>query len=252
MEKLEKLYEGKAKKLYKTDDPNVLWVEYMNQATAGNGAKKAQIQGKGELNNRITSLMFELLAARGIPSHFIRRISPTEQLDRAMTMFPLEIIMRNTAAGSFSKRYGVEEGSALKQPILEFCYKSDPLGDPFVNDDDILALGLATREQLEVISAKTREINRALIDIFASIGVRLVDFKIEMGTTADGTILLADEITPDTCRLWSEAAAEKGTVEHLDKDLFRRDLGSIIPAYEDIHDRLAKLAAAKGITEDAD
>lgn len=245
MEKLGKLYEGKAKKLYATNDPDVLWVEYMNQATAGNGAKKAQIQGKGELNNRITTLMFKLLAKRGIPSHFIKQISDNEQLVRKMTMFPLEIIMRNVAAGSFSKRYGVKEGSALKQPILEFCYKSDELGDPFINDDDLLALGLATREQLEIISAKTREINRALIDIFKSIDVNLIDFKIEMGMTSDGTILLADEITPDTCRLWNATA--DGSIEHLDKDLFRRDLGNIIPAYEDICSRLEDLAKSKGI-----
>ncbi len=245
MEKLGKLYEGKAKKLYATNDPDVLWVEYMNQATAGNGAKKAQIQGKGELNNRITTLIFKLLAKRGIPSHFIKQISDNEQLVRKMTMFPLEIIMRNVAAGSFSKRYGVKEGSALKQPILEFCYKSDELGDPFINDDDLLALGLATREQLEVISAKTREINRALIDIFKSIDVNLIDFKIEMGMTSDGTILLADEITPDTCRLWNATA--DGSIEHLDKDLFRRDLGNIIPAYEDICSRLEDLAKSKGI-----
>ncbi|MGO5287640.1 phosphoribosylaminoimidazolesuccinocarboxamide synthase [Pseudoscardovia suis] len=245
MEKLGKLYEGKAKKLYATNDPDVLWVEYMNQATAGNGAKKAQIQGKGELNNRITTLIFKLLAKRGIPSHFIKQISDNEQLVRKMTMFPLEIIMRNVAAGSFSKRYGVKEGSALKQPILEFCYKSDELGDPFINDDDLLALGLATREQLEIISAKTREINRALIDIFKSIDVNLIDFKIEMGMTSDGTILLADEITPDTCRLWNATA--DGSIEHLDKDLFRRDLGNIIPAYEDICSRLEDLAKSKGI-----
>ncbi|MDO5688081.1 phosphoribosylaminoimidazolesuccinocarboxamide synthase [Pseudoscardovia radai] len=245
MEKLGKLYEGKAKKLYATNDPDVLWVEYMNQATAGNGAKKAQIQGKGELNNRITTLIFKLLDKRGIPSHFIKQISDNEQLVRKMTMFPLEIIMRNVAAGSFSKRYGVAEGSELKQPILEFCYKSDELGDPFVNDDDILALGLATREQLELISAKTREINLALIDIFKAIGVHLIDFKIEMGTTSDGTILLADEITPDTCRLWNANA--DGSIEHLDKDLFRRDLGNIIPAYEDICGRLEDLAKSKGI-----
>ncbi len=143
MQKLDKLYEGKAKKLYATDDPDVLWVEYMNQATAGNGAKKAQIEGKGSLNNRITSVLFDLLAARGVNSHFVRRISDTEQLVRAMDMYPLEIIMRNTAAGSFAKRYGVEEGTELKQPILEFCYKSDDLGDPFINDDGIVALGLA-------------------------------------------------------------------------------------------------------------
>lgn len=190
MQKLDKLYEGKAKKLYATDDPDVLWVEYMNQATAGNGAKKAQIEGKGELNNQITSVIFDLLKARGIDSHFVKRISDTEQLVRKMDMYPLEIIMRNTAAGSFAKRYGVEEGTALDKPIL--------------------------------------------------------DFKIEEGKTGDGRILLADEITPDTCRLW-DLKDGSGQIEHLDKDLFRRDLGNIIPAYEEIYDRLVKLAEAEGV-----
>lgn len=244
MEKLEKIYQGKAKKLYTTDDPDVLWVEYTDQATAGNGAKKAQIAGKGELNNHITSVMFRLLAARGIPSHFIRQISATEQLDRRMAMFPLEIVMRNTAAGSFARRYGVEEGKELSKPVLEFFYKSDPLDDPFINEDDIEALGLAGRDQLDIIEAKTREIGKALTSIFDSIGIRLVDFKIEMGTTSDGTILLADEITPDTCRLWDKASG-KGGVEHMDKDLFRRDLGNIIPAYQDVLDRLRTLEAGR-------
>lgn len=246
MQKLDKLYEGKAKKLYATDDPDVLWVEYMNQATAGNGAKKAQIEGKGSLNNRITSVLFDLLAARGVQSHFVRRISDTEQLVRAMDMYPLEIIMRNTAAGSFAKRYGVEEGTALTQPILEFCYKSDDLGDPFINDDGIVALGLASSEELEQISAQARAINDALRDIFAAIDVQLVDFKIEEGKTSDGQILLADEITPDTCRLWDHRDGSD-EIEHLDKDLFRRDLGNIIPAYEEIYNRLEALAQAEGI-----
>ncbi|WP_300765887.1 phosphoribosylaminoimidazolesuccinocarboxamide synthase [uncultured Bifidobacterium sp.] len=248
MEKLEQLYKGKAKKMYATDDPDVLWVEYMNQATAGNGAKKAQIEGKGELNNRITSLVFELLKARGVDSHFIKRISATEQLVRKMTMFPLEIIMRNTAAGSFAKRYGVAEGTTLSKPILEFCLKSDDLGDPFINDDGIVALGLATEEQLSEISRQARAVNQALLDIFSAIEVQLVDFKIEEGTTSDGTILLADEITPDTCRLW-DLKDRSGRIEHLDKDLFRRDLGNIIPAYEEILSRLNGLAASEGIAE---
>lgn len=214
MQKLDKLYEGKAKKLYATDDPDVLWVEYMNQATAGNGAKKAQIEGKGSLNNRITSVLFDLLAARGVDSHFVRRVSDTEQLVRAMDMYPLEIIMRNTAAGSFAKRYGVEEGTELKQPILEFCYKSDDLGDPFINDDGIVALGLASDEELSEISRQARAVNDALRDIFSKIDVQLVDFKIEEGKTSDGTILLADEITPDTCRLW-DLRDGSGQIEHL-------------------------------------
>jgi len=246
MEKLEKLYEGKAKKLYATDDPDVLWVEYMNQATAGNGEKKAQIEGKGSLNNRITSVIFDLLKARGVNSHFVRRISETEQLVRKMDMYPLEIIMRNTAAGSFAKRYGVEEGTPLKKPILEFCLKSDPLGDPFINEDGIVALGLADEEEIAEISRQARAVNAALLDIFAKIDVKLVDFKIEEGKTSDGAILLADEITPDTCRLWDQKD-HSGRIEHLDKDLFRRDLGNIIPAYEEIYDRLMALAATEGV-----
>lgn len=246
MEKLEKLYEGKAKKLYATDDPDVLWVEYMNQATAGNGEKKAQIEGKGALNNRITSVIFDLLKARGVDSHFVRRLSDTEQLVRRMDMYPLEIIMRNVAAGSFAKRYGVEEGAELKRPILEFCLKSDPLGDPFINEDGIVALGLADQAEIDEISRQARAVNAALTDIFAKIDVRLVDFKIEEGKTADGVILLADEITPDTCRLW-DLKDHSGRIEHLDKDLFRRDLGNIIPAYEEICDRLTALADAEGI-----
>lgn len=248
MEKLEKLYEGKAKKLYATDDPDVLWVEYMNQATAGNGEKKAQIEGKGALNNRITAVVFDLLRARGVDSHFVRRISETEQLVRKMDMYPLEIIMRNTAAGSFAKRYGVEEGTELNKPILEFCLKSDELGDPFINEDGIVALGLADEDEVAEISRQARAVNAALTDIFARIDVRLVDFKIEEGRTSDGAILLADEITPDTCRLW-DLKDRSGRIEHLDKDLFRRDLGNIIPAYEEIHDRLTALAKAEGLDE---
>lgn len=246
MEKKDKLYEGKAKKLYATDNPDILWVEYMNQATAGNGAKKAQIEGKGSLNNQITAVIFDLLAARGVDSHFVKRISETEQLVRAMDMYPLEIIMRNTAAGSFAKRYGVEEGAPLAKPILEFCVKNDDLGDPFINDDGIVALGLASAEELAEISKQARAVNDALNDIFSKINVQLVDFKIEEGKTSDGTILLADEITPDTCRLWDHNG-DSDTIEHLDKDLFRRDLGNIIPAYEEIYRRLTALAQAEGI-----
>ena len=246
MEKLEKLYEGKAKKLYATDDPDVLWVEYMNQATAGNGEKKAQIEGKGSLNNRITSVIFDLLKARGVDSHFVRRISETEQLVKKMDMYPLEIIMRNTAAGSFAKRYGVEEGTELKKPILEFCLKSDALGDPFINEDGIVALGLADDDEIAEISRQARAVNAALLDIFAKIDVKLVDFKIEEGKTSDGAILLADEITPDTCRLWDQKD-HWGKVDQLDRDPYPRDLGNIIPAYEEIYDRLMALAATEGV-----
>ena len=244
MQKLSQLYEGKAKKLFATENTEVLWVEYLDQATAGNGARKEQIKGKGRLNNRITAVIFNELAYRGIASHFISQISDTEQLVRRMEMFPLEIIMRNIAAGSFAKRYGREEGTLLSRPVLELCLKDDALGDPFINTDDAIALGLATRDQLDIISAKAREINHALTAIFNDINVTLVDFKVEMGRTSDGTILLADEITPDTCRLWDTAKTAGGHVEHLDKDLFRRDMGNIIPAYEEILGRLEKLHAS--------
>ena len=244
MQKLSQLYEGKAKKLFTTENTEVLWVEYLDQATAGNGARKAQIKGKGRLNNRITAVIFNELAYRGIASHFISQISDTEQLVRRMEMFPLEIIMRNIAAGSFARRYGREEGTLLSRPVLELCLKDDTLGDPFINTDDAIALGLATRDQLDIISAKAREINHALTAIFNDINVTLVDFKVEMGRTSDGTILLADEITPDTCRLWDTAKTAEGHVEHLDKDLFRRDMGNIIPAYEEILGRLEKLHAS--------
>lgn len=244
MQKLSQLYEGKAKKLFTTENTEVLWVEYLDQATAGNGARKEQIKGKGRLNNRITAVIFNELAYRGITSHFISQISDTEQLVRRMEMFPLEIIMRNIAAGSFARRYGREEGTLLSRPVLELCLKDDTLGDPFINTDDAIALGLATRDQLDIISAKAREINHALTAIFNDINVTLVDFKVEMGRTSDGTILLADEITPDTCRLWDTAKTAEGHVEHLDKDLFRRDMGNIIPAYEEILGRLEKLHAS--------
>ena len=249
MEKLGMLYQGKAKKLYETDNPDVLWVEYTDQATAGNGAKKENIAGKAHLNNQITSVVFNLLARRGIPSHFIRRISDTEQLNRHMAMFPLEIVMRNKAAGSFAERYGVEEGTVLKQPVLEFFYKSDALNDPFINREDILALDLASAQDLDIIAAKTREINQALTAIFKAIEVELVDFKIEMGRSPQGVILLADEITPDTCRLWS-TQNQDGGITHLDKDIFRRDLGSIIPAYQTILDGLTRLDQAEETGQD--
>ena len=235
MEKLEKLYEGKAKQLYATDDPEVLWVEYKNSATAGDGEKKEDFAGKGRLNNLITTLIFDLLKKRGIDSHLVARVGETSQLVKKVTMFPLEIVLRNTAAGHFCSRLGVKEGIELKEPVLEYFLKNDDLHDPFVNDDDLVAL-----------APLARRINEALIEIFAKIDVKLVDFKIEMGRTSDGTLLLADEITPDSCRLWDQRD-HSGKVEHLDKDLFRRDLGDIIPAYEEIESRLAGLAKSEGI-----
>lgn len=246
MEKLEKLYEGKAKQLYATDDPEVLWVEYKNTATAGDGEKKEDFTGKGRLNNLITTIIFDLLKKRGIDSHLIKRVDDTGQLVRKVNMFPLEIVLRNVAAGHFCSRLGVEEGLPLKEPVLEYFLKNDDLHDPFVNDDDLVALGVCTREDLADIAPLARKINEALIEIFAKIDVKLVDFKIEMGRATDGTLLLADEITPDSCRLWDQKD-HSGKVEHLDKDLFRRGLGSIIPAYEEIEERLAELAKSEGI-----
>lgn len=233
MEKLEKLYEGKAKKLYATDDPDVLWVEYMNQATAGNGEKKAQIEGKGSLNNRITSVIFDLLKARGVDSHFVRRISETEQLVKKMDMYPLEIIMRNTAAGSFAKRYGVEEGIVFDAPTIEFSYKNDELGDPLINSYHALALKLATAEEIETIKSYAFRINELLKALLLEHGIELVDFKLEFGRLSDGTIVLADEISPDTCRFWDVETHEK-----LDKDRFRRDLGGVEDAYQEVMRRL--------------
>ncbi len=246
MEKLEKLYEGKAKQLYATDDPEVLWVEYKNSATAGDGEKKEDFAGKGRLNNLITTLIFDLLKKGGIDSHLVARVGETSQLVKKGTMFPLVIVLRNTAAGHFCSRLGVEEGIELKEPVLEYFLKNDELHDPFVNDDDLVALDVCTRKDLAEIAPLARRINEALIEIFAKIDVKLVDFKIEMGRTSDGTLLLADEITPDSCRLWDQRD-HSGKVEHLDKDLFRRDLGDIIPAYEEIESRLAELAKSEGI-----
>ena len=190
MEKLEKLYEGKAKQLYATDDPEVLWVEYKNTATAGDGEKKEDFTGKGRLNNLITTIIFDLLKKRGIDSHLIKRVDDTGQLVRKVNMFPLEIVLRNVAAGHFCSRLGVEEGLPLKEPVLEYFLKNDDLHDPFVNDDDLVALGVCTREDLAEIAPLARKINEALIEIFAKIDVKLVDFKIEMGRATDGTLLL--------------------------------------------------------------
>ncbi|MBS7578182.1 MULTISPECIES: phosphoribosylaminoimidazolesuccinocarboxamide synthase [unclassified Enterococcus] len=235
MSKGELIYEGKAKQLFKTNDENVLWVEYLNQATALNGLKKDAIQGKGELNNQITSSIFEALAEQGIQSHFIEKISKTEQLIQKMTMFPLEVVLRNYVAGSFSKRFGIEEGIQLKQPIIEFYYKADELDDPFINDAHILNFEIATEAEIAEIKAATLEINQALIEIFKKTSIKLIDFKLEFGRNADGAIVLADEISPDTCRLW-----DLETNEHLDKDLYRRDLGDIIPVYQEVLNRLTK------------
>ncbi len=242
----ERLYEGKAKVLYATNEPDTLWVEYKNHTTAFDGEKDANIEGKGQLNNLITTHVFTLLETQGIRTHLIKRVGPTSQIVRRMKMFPLEIVVRNTAAGHFCTRLGVKEGELLKEPVLEFYLKNDELHDPFVNDDDLIALGVCTRKDLNEIASLARHVNKTLTKLFADIDIRLVDFKIEAGRASDGSLLLGDEITPDSCRLWNlrrnavgEAASDE--VQHLDKDLFRRDLGDIIPAYEEVEHRLAQL-----------
>ncbi|WP_413527663.1 phosphoribosylaminoimidazolesuccinocarboxamide synthase [Marinilactibacillus psychrotolerans] len=236
MEKKELLYEGKAKELYETDDPDVLWVKYKNQATAGNGAKKENINGKGKLNNQITSILFDQLKQKGIPSHFIKQLSETEQLIQKVEMFPLEVVVRNVAAGSFSRRLGVEEGKELSFPVLEFYLKKDELNDPIINEDHVKELALAAEEEVVKIKNQALEINQVLLKLFKEMNIRLVDFKLEFGKINDGSVVLADEISPDTCRLW-----DLDTNDRLDKDVFRKDLGDIIPLYQEVLTRLNQL-----------
>jgi phosphoribosylaminoimidazole-succinocarboxamide synthase len=233
MKKLEQIYEGKAKKVFKTDDPNQFIIEYKDDATAGNGAKKGTIAGKGVINNKMTATLFPMLEEQGVPTHFIKMLSDTEQLVKAVTIFPLEVIIRNTAAGSFSKRVGVPEGTILAEPIFEFSYKNDEYGDPMINDDYAVALNLATRDEIARIRELTFKINDFLKAFFLERGINLIDFKVEFGKTADGQIVLADEISPDTCRFWDVKTGEK-----LDKDRFRRDLGGIEEAYQEMLKRV--------------
>jgi phosphoribosylaminoimidazole-succinocarboxamide synthase len=233
MQKLDLLYEGKAKRIYRTEQEGIVWVEYKDSATAFNGEKKASISGKGRLNNAITSLLFQKLHEAGIPSHFIEKLSDTEQLVKAVKIIPLEVVVRNIAAGSLSKRLGLEEGVQLKSTIVEFYYKDDSLGDPLVTEDHIHLLELASSEQLVTLREAALKVNDVLTEHFSACGVRLVDFKLEFGVTEDGSILLADEISPDTCRLWDKESNEK-----FDKDVFRRDLGNLTDAYEEILKRL--------------
>jgi phosphoribosylaminoimidazole-succinocarboxamide synthase len=235
----ELLYEGKAKRIYKTDDDNVVLVEYKDSATAFNGVKKAEITGKGRLNNEITSLLFLKLKEQGIDSHFIERISETEQFVKKVTIIPLETVVRNVAAGSLSKRLGIEEGKELSTPIIEFYLKDDELGDPLLTLDHILELKIATVEEIAILKGKALAVNAVLSSFFDNLGIRLIDFKLEFGKDKDGNILLADEISPDTCRLW-----DKKTNEKLDKDVFRRDLGSLTDAYETI---LAKIGGSQHV-----
>ncbi|MBD5103748.1 MAG: phosphoribosylaminoimidazolesuccinocarboxamide synthase [Ruminococcaceae bacterium] len=233
MEKKEQLYEGKAKKVYATEDPNLVIVSYKDDATAFNGLKKGTIAGKGVVNNRMTNYMFKMLEKAGVPTHYVEELNDRETVVKKVAIVPLEVIVRNVAAGSFSKRMGVEEGTALKCPILEFSYKNDDLGDPFINDYYALALGLATKEEIDLIAKYTFMINDFMVDFFKKLNIDLIDFKIEFGKTADGTIILADEISPDTCRFWDSTTHEK-----LDKDRFRRDMGGVEDAYAEIMKRL--------------
>lgn len=234
MEKRELLYEGKAKRVYKTDDARYYIVSYKDDATAFNGEKKGTILGKGVVNNRMSNMMCQMLEKAGIPTHYVEELSDRETVVRAVEIVPLEVIIRNVAAGSFSKRFGVEEGTVLHKPTLEYCLKDDALGDPMINEHHILALGLATEEELQVMSEMTFKINELLKAYFAEIGVKLIDFKIELGRV-DGKIILADEISPDTCRFW-----DKETNKKLDKDRFRRDLGGVEEVYQEMLERITK------------
>lgn len=240
MEKLELLYEGKAKKVYRSSEPGYLIVDYKDDATAFNGEKRGQIMGKGVINNSMSNIIFQMLESKGIPTHYVEQMSPTETLVRAVKILPLEVIIRNVAAGSFSKRYGVEEGTPLAKTVLEFSYKNDALGDPLINDDHILALELATKEDLDTVRGYAYMVNDALKEFFLERGLKLIDFKIEFGKCMvgddddeAGDIILADEISPDTCRLWDVETNEK-----MDKDRFRRDLGRVEETYQEVFARM--------------
>ena len=233
MEKREMLYEGKAKRVYATEDPELLIVSYKDDATAFNGLKKGTIAGKGVINNEMSNRLMQRLEKAGVPTHFVEELSERETLVKRVQIVPLEVIIRNIAAGSFSKRYGVEEGVVFSQPTIEFSYKNDELGDPLLNTSHALALGLATQEEIDTIRRLAFQTNDLLRAFWSSCGVTLVDFKLEFGRLSDGTVILADEISPDTCRLWDAATGEK-----LDKDRFRRDLGGVEDAYQEILHRL--------------
>lgn len=233
MEKREQLYEGKAKKVFKTDDENLYIVSYKDDATAFNGEKKGTIVGKGSINNRMTNMLMQVLEKKGVPTHFVEELNDRETVVKKVSIVPLEVIIRNISAGSFAKRFGVEEGIVFDEPTIEFSYKNDELGDPLMNAYHAIALKLATREEIETIKKMAFIVNDTLKEYFLHLNIKLVDFKIEFGRLADGTIVLADEISPDTCRLW-----DKDTNEKLDKDRFRRDLGGTEEAYQEVMRRL--------------
>ena len=233
MTKGKQLYEGKAKKIFETDKPEILLVSYKDDATAFNGIKKGTILGKGIINNKVTNYMMRLLEKAGIPTHYIEEISERETLVKKVSIIPLEVIIRNVSAGSFAKNYGVEEGIIFDEPIIEFSYKNDNLGDPLINSYHAIALKLATKEEIEIIKKYAFKINEEMKKFFISINVKLIDFKLEFGKLADNKIVLADEISPDTCRFWDATTNEK-----LDKDRFRRDLGNVEGAYKEMMKRI--------------
>ncbi len=234
--KKQMLYEGKAKQVFETENPDEVIVRFKDDATAFNAQKRGQFDRKGEMNNKITTLLFEYLNEKGIPTHFIKKLDDREQLVKKVQIIPLEMVVRNYSAGSMAQRLGVEEGIKSPVTIFDICYKKDELGDPLINDHHAVFLGAATYEELDEMYRLTNEINQILIDLFDKMNIILVDFKIELGKTSDGKIILADEISPDTCRLW-----DKDTMKKLDKDRFRRDLGEVTEAYVEIYDRLQKV-----------
>ena len=232
MNKLEMLYEGKAKKVYKTDNEDLYIVDYKDDATAFNGQKKGTIQDKGIMNNKISNHMFKILEKEGVPTHFVEEISDRETIVKKVEIVPIEVIVRNIAAGSLSKRLGLPEGTKLKKTVLEYCYKDDALGDPMINDFHIFAMELATQEELDAIEAIALKVNEVMANYFKDLGIELIDFKLEFGRYKGG-IILADEISPDTCRFWDSKTGEK-----LDKDRFRRDMGNVEDAYKEVLKRL--------------
>lgn len=233
MKKTMELYEGKAKKVYATEDENLVIVDYKDDATAFNGLKKGTIVGKGIINNKLTNFFMQMLEKEGIPTHYVEQISDRETIVKKVKIVPLEVIVRNVAAGSLAKKLGIEEGTRLSKTVLEYCYKNDDLGDPMINEYHAYAMELVTPEELKLIADYSFKVNEILVKYFKEIGVDLIDFKIEFGRTADGTIILADEISPDTCRFWDAKTGEK-----LDKDRFRRDLGNVEGAYAEMLKRV--------------
>ncbi|GGG87425.1 phosphoribosylaminoimidazolesuccinocarboxamide synthase [Staphylococcus pragensis] len=230
------LYEGKAKRIFSTDTPHQLRVEYKDEVTAGNGAKKDTMEGKGRLNNKITSIIFDYLTEQGIKSHFIKQLSDTEQLVEEVKIIPLEVVVRNIATGSITKRLGFEKGHQFEAPLVEFFYKNDDLNDPLITDDHVKLLNIANDEEIKTLKTMAKDINRVLIQLMDEMNLRLVDFKVEFGRTQDGKILLADEISPDTCRIW-----DKDSDTNFDKDVYRNDTGSLIDTYQTFLNKLEEL-----------